>query len=149
MTSSFRKPILAALIAGFALSLAAPMASAQTTKGAQNCILLPDGTRKCDGNTQPAQKAQPAQKSQKAQTTQKAQPAQKSAQKSPQKAKGPAIGDGARNAALFQQAKNSRLPAPPAHQHYRVLDGTVVRVDDSTLKVVAVVGLLSAILNEK
>lgn len=59
----------------------------------------------------------------------------------------PELGASARRAPVFQQAEHSRLPPPPAHQHYRVIDGTIVRVDDTTLQVVAIVGLLSAILN--
>ena len=153
MQINTRKSVLAALVASLAVSLAAPMASAQGTHSA--CVLLPDGMRKCDGPS--AQKTQ----SQKAQPSQKSQPAQKAtgqkiaspaksatpAKSTPQKVPAPHVGDSARKGALFQQAKNSRLPAPPAHQHYRVVDNTVVRVDDSTLKVVAVVGLLSTILN--
>ncbi len=153
MQINTRKSVLAALVASLAVSLAAPMASAQGTHSA--CVLLPDGMRKCDGP--PAQKTQ----SQKAQSSQKSQPAQKAtgpktatqtksappAKSAPEKTAAPHVGDSARKGALFQQAKNSRLPAPPAHQHYRVVDNTVVRVDDGTLKVVAVVGLLSTILN--
>lgn len=155
MQITTRKTILAAMMASLAVSLTAPMASAQGNPSA--CVLLPDGMRKCDG--QPAQKTQ----SQKAQPSQKSQPTQKAtgpktstpaksappAKSASQKVPAPHVGDSARKGALFQQAKNSRLPAPPAHQHYRVVDNTVVRVDDTTLKVVAVVGLLSTILNSK
>ncbi|MEI4471320.1 hypothetical protein [Frigidibacter sp. MR17.24] len=59
----------------------------------------------------------------------------------------PKIGDSGRGGREVQQARNSRLPKPPAHQHYRVIDDRVVRVDDQTMKIVAVVGLASALLN--
>ncbi|RWR34061.1 hypothetical protein D2T29_03955 [Sinirhodobacter populi] len=58
----------------------------------------------------------------------------------------PRVGDSARKAPPLQQAKNSRLPAPPKNQHYRVLDDRVVRVDDKTMKVVAVIGMVKDIL---
>lgn len=146
MQITTRKAVLAALMASLAVSLAAPMASAQGTRSA--CVLTPDGMRKCDG--QPAQKAsgQTAQPSQRATGQRTATPSRSSAPTQPasKKAAAPHVGESARKGALFQQARNSRLPAPPAHQHYRVLDDTIVRVDDSTLKVVAVVGLVSALL---
>jgi len=150
MQITTRKTVLAAMMASLAVSLAAPMASAQSPQSA--CVLLPDGTRKCDGPS--AQKAPSSQKAtgQKATTPSKSAPPAKSsapAKNTPQKVVAPHVGESARKGAVFQQAKNSRLPPPPAHQHYRVVDGTIVRVDDSTLKVVAVVGLLSAILNSK
>lgn len=149
MQITTRKTVLAALMASLAVSLAAPMASARGTHSA--CVLPPDGMRTCDGP--PAQKTQPAQKAagQKIAGQKIASPAKSSSpvKSAPQKVPAPHVGDSARKGALFLQAKNSRLPAPPAHQHYRVVDNTVVRVDDSTLKVVAVVGLLSTILNSK
>jgi len=140
MQINTRKSVLAALVASLAVSLTAPMASAQGARSA--CVMMADGTRKCDGA--PAQKAQPrkAQPSHQASSPRTATPARPPAQKTAR----PHVGESARKAAVFQRARNSRLPAPPAHQHYRVLDDTIVRVDDSTLKVVAVVGLVSALL---
>jgi len=157
MSTKLRNPLLAALIAGMTVSLAAPMASAQQN-GAQNCIILPNGKKQC--NPAP-QRAQPAQPGAPGNGAQRATPPQNNRVQSQQQIQqqyqiqqqqrihAPAIGDNVRRAPVFQQAKNSRLPPPPAHQHYRVIDGTIVRVDDNTLKVVAVVGLLDAILNSK
>lgn len=146
MQINTRKTVLAALVASLAVSLAAPMASAQGTRSA--CVMMSDGTRKCDGA--PAQKAQPrkAQPSHQASSPRTATPSKSAppARAPAQKTARPHVGESARKAAVFQRARNSRLPAPPAHQHYRVLDDTIVRVDDSTLKVVAVVGLVSALL---
>jgi hypothetical protein len=58
----------------------------------------------------------------------------------------PKPGQNARSAPVLQQSRPSRLPAPPPHQEYRVLDGNVVRVDSQTLKVIAVVGLLNELM---
>lgn len=52
----------------------------------------------------------------------------------------PRAGDSARRAPMLQQAKASRLPKPPKGQHYRIMDDRVVRVDDRSKKVVAVLG---------
>lgn len=60
----------------------------------------------------------------------------------------PGVGDSARSAQKFQQAQRSRLSTPPRGQEYRVKDNYVVRVDSSTLKVLAVVGLLETVLNQ-
>lgn len=280
MSPKTRNPILAALVAGLSVSLAAPMALAQG-QAAQNCILLPDGTRQCNGTgpqgqpprgaaAQPGQpgqgpgtfthQGQPPRLGQQGQTPQgpggfvqqgqqgqprQGQPSQgqppmgRAPQGQPQQGQQPQfgqqgqpgqgpgtfahqgqpprlgqqgqppqgpggfapqgqggfaqqgqpgqprwtpnaqpgqgaggfvqpgqpgpgprdfvqvtpgrgmpeLGSSARRAPVFQQAEHSRLPPPPAHQHYRVIDGTIVRVDDTTLQVVAIVGLLSAILN--
>ncbi|WP_313352311.1 hypothetical protein [Paracoccus sp. (in: a-proteobacteria)] len=56
----------------------------------------------------------------------------------------PAIGQSAANAKPFQRAQNSRFASPPRGQEYRVLNDHLVLVDQKTLEVVAVVGLLSA-----
>jgi len=241
MSPKTRNPILAALVAGLSVSLVAPMAMAQG-QTAPNCILLPDGTRQCNGTgpqgqpprgaaAQPGQgpgnfahQGQPPQLGQQRQNpqapggfAQQGQPGQPRQGQAPQgrqpqgqpqqgqwpqfgqqgqppqgpggfaqqgqpgqprwtqngQPQGPGanvqpgqpgpnprgfvqvtpgrgmpeIGSSARRAPVFQQAEHSRLPPPPAHQHYRVVDGTIVRVDDSTLQVVAIVGLLGAILN--
>lgn len=61
---------------------------------------------------------------------------------------GPRIGESARRAPQLQQARDSRLPAPPQGQHYRVMDDRVVRVDDSTQKIVAIIGLASQLLGQ-
>ncbi|HEY0213439.1 MAG TPA: hypothetical protein VGC40_07620 [Paenirhodobacter sp.] len=62
------------------------------------------------------------------------------------KAKAPHVGDSARKASTLQQAKNSRLPTLPKNQHYRIMDDRVVRVDDKTMKVVAILGLSKDLL---
>lgn len=58
----------------------------------------------------------------------------------------PQVGHSARGGQRFQQARTSRLPRPPYGQEYRVIDNTVVRVDSRTLQIVAIVGLLGAVL---
>ncbi len=58
----------------------------------------------------------------------------------------PHIGDRARNAKPFRQAQNSRLPRLPRWQEYRVVDNHLVRIDSDTLKIVAVIGLLDALM---
>ncbi|MBY6153448.1 RcnB family protein [Vannielia litorea] len=45
------------------------------------------------------------------------------------------------------QAQLKRLPKPPRGQEYRVIGNRVVRIDSDTLQTVAVLGLLSALLN--
>lgn len=59
----------------------------------------------------------------------------------------PRIGDSGRHGQRFERHANSRFAAPPRGQEYRVVDGNLVRVDSKTLRIVAVVGLLSALLN--
>ncbi|WP_339107584.1 hypothetical protein [Thioclava sp. GXIMD4216] len=46
-------------------------------------------------------------------------------------------------------AQLKRLPAPPKGQEYRIVNERVVRVDTDTLKTVAVIGLVSALLSNK
>lgn len=57
----------------------------------------------------------------------------------------PRIGDRGNRGHAFNDRQKYRLPAPPSRQEYRVIDDTVVRVDRDTQKIVAVVGLLSAL----
>jgi len=157
MTRPINRKTLTAVIAAMTVSLAAPMALAQGNSGAPNgCIMLKNGQMQCSqgqakGQTkgQPQAKAQPQAKGQpqapvKVQSQHQVQvQAQTKAQHG-----APAVGDTARRAPVLQQASKSRLPAPPAHQHYRVVDDTVVRVDDTTLAIVGIVGLASALLNK-
>ena len=44
-------------------------------------------------------------------------------------------------------AQLKRLPAPPKGQEYRIVNDKVVRIDSDTLKTVAAIGLVSAILS--
>lgn len=61
----------------------------------------------------------------------------------------PHVGESARRAPMLQQARDSRLPAPPKGQHYRIMDDRVVRVDDQTAKVVAIIGLTRDLLGTR
>lgn len=139
---------LSAAIAAMAVSLAAPMAMAQGKPGQNGCIVQSNGQTKCDqpqakGQSQGQAKGQPqAQAKGQPQAQAKGQPQAKA-----QAQKAPAVGESARRGAVVQQAKHSRLPAPPSHQHYRVVDDKIVRVDDKTLAIVAIVGLASSLLN--
>jgi len=139
---------IAALASGFAFSTAMPVMAQPPQKGGQNCVVLPNGQRQCNPAPQRAQPAQPgksAQRATPAQPPQRVQAQEKSQVRATERHRAPAVGDYARRAPLFKQSKNSRLPPPPPHQHYRVIDGMLVRVDDTTLRVMAVVGLLDAL----
>lgn len=59
----------------------------------------------------------------------------------------PRIGDNGRGGQNFHRAQNSRFKAPPRGQEYRVVNEHLVLVDSKTLRIVTVVGLLSALLN--
>lgn len=125
-----KNAILIAATTAFTLGLAAPAVMAQQP-GAQQPG--PQQNRPAAAGCQQGQK-QPCAKQV------AAKPAPKVAQKAPR------VGDTARKAPPLQQAKNSRLPAPPKNQHYRVVDDRVVRVDDRTMKIVAVIGIVKDIL---
>ena len=77
----------------------------------------------------------------------KAAPQKKAEMHKPAPAKGPKIGDSGRKGQPFRQAGNSRFKAPPHGQEYRVVNDRLVLVDKDTLKIVAVLGLLSALTN--
>ncbi|MFN3823810.1 MAG: hypothetical protein ACK4RN_07520 [Pseudorhodobacter sp.] len=64
----------------------------------------------------------------------------------PQQHRGPRIGQHARNGRVWHQGPRHRVGPPPRGQHYRVIDNRVVRVDNNTLQIVAIAGLLSALL---
>ncbi|QUS35740.1 hypothetical protein [Falsirhodobacter algicola] len=72
---------------------------------------------------------------------------QKHANSKPGKGAGhnPHVGEDARNWKTVPADKMRRLPAAPHGQSYRVLNDHVVRVDNDTLQVIALVGLLSAL----
>ncbi len=151
MTRHINRLTLTAALTAMAVSLTAPMAFAQGKSNVPaGCVLLQNGQLQCNQQPQAkGTKAAPqtpgkAQPQAKAQPQTKAQP-QAKAQKSAQK--GPVVGGNAKGGAVVQQAKKSRLPTPPAHQHYRVVDDQIVRVDDTTLAIVAIVGLASSLLN--
>lgn len=149
------KVVFGALSAALMLSLAAPAANA-------NQPGQPDRTQaRCEagqtGCPQPPHHKKDAQKADKRHDGAQPQGAGhqngKPQGKKPQEHRAenrqrpPHEGDSARGAPPLQRAQNSRLPAPPKNQHYRVLNERVVRVDDKTMKVVAVIGLVSDILN--
>lgn len=150
MTRPINRLTLTAALTAMAVSLAAPMAFAQGKSSVPaGCVMLQNGQSQC--NQQPQAKGvkaapQPVCKAQPqvgAHPQAKAQPQVKSRKSA---AHSPAVGETARRAPVLQQARNSRLPKPPAHQHYRVIGDTVVRVDDSTLAVVAIVGAARPLL---
>lgn len=145
MTRQINRRTLTAVIAAMTVSLAAPMAMAQGNSVPKGCVLLQNGQMQCN---QPQAKGQPQAKSQ-PQAAVKSQSRQQVTTTTQTRAQhGPAVGESARRAPVLKQASKSRLPAPPAHQHYRVIDDTVVRVDDTTLAIVGIVGLASALLNQ-
>lgn len=127
------KPILMALCAAALTLSAAPAALAQGYGRDQ--IQCRPNDRTCPpeqmGKKQPA----PQKKAGKA-------PAHKAVPH-----KGPQVGDSGHRGKPFHRASNSRFKAPPRGQEYRVLDDRLVLVDKDTLKVVAVLGLLSALIN--
>ena len=57
------------------------------------------------------------------------------------------VGDSGAMGQRFRQADNSRFKTPPRGQEYRVINDRLVLVNKDTLKVVAVLGLLSALTN--
>ncbi len=59
----------------------------------------------------------------------------------------PRVGDSGRQGRPFQQASNSRFAPPPRGQEYRVLNDRLVLVDKTTLAIVSVLGLVSALSN--
>ncbi|WP_045390128.1 hypothetical protein [Falsirhodobacter sp. alg1] len=59
----------------------------------------------------------------------------------------PKVGDSGRNGRVYQRAENSRFAAPPKGQQYRVVNDNLVLVDEKTLTVVTVLGLLSTLTN--
>lgn len=63
-----------------------------------------------------------------------------------QHSQGPQRGDSARSAPRPSSAQLKKLPSPPKGQEYRILNDRVVRVDSDTLAVVAVAGLVTALL---
>lgn len=63
------------------------------------------------------------------------------------KSNGPKVGGNGKSGRPFQQAQNSRFPKPPHGQEYRVIDNNLVRIDKNTLKIVAVLGIMEALMN--
>ncbi|WP_112313161.1 hypothetical protein [Pseudogemmobacter bohemicus] len=59
----------------------------------------------------------------------------------------PKKGDSAREGSPFQRAPNSRFGVPPRGQEYRVVGDHLVLADSQSMRVVAVIGLLSSLLN--
>lgn len=59
---------------------------------------------------------------------------------------GPRVGDHIRGGTVVEWHRYRRLPPPPRHQEYRVIDNQIVRVDQRTLQVAAVIGLASVLL---
>lgn len=60
---------------------------------------------------------------------------------------GPRVGDSGRYGRPYHPAPHGRLRPPPRGYEYRVLDNRIVLVDSTTLRIVAIAGLLSMILN--
>lgn len=57
----------------------------------------------------------------------------------------PRVGESGRHGQPFVRANNSRIDPPPRGHEYRVVDGNLVLLDQNTQRIVAVVGLLSAL----
>lgn len=58
---------------------------------------------------------------------------------------GPRVGERFTRGHALPAAKLRFLPKPPRGQSYRVVDDHIVRVDDNTLQILALAGLLSAL----
>lgn len=56
------------------------------------------------------------------------------------------VGQYARNGYALSRDQLRRLPPLPRGQEYRRIDDNIVRIDSDTLKIVAVLGLVSALL---
>ncbi|MAM41109.1 hypothetical protein [uncultured Paracoccus sp.] len=90
--------------------------------------------------TAPAKSGQSPQKSgQPAQTQARSDKAVKTATHAPR------AGDNGKAGKPFQRSANSRFKAPPKGEEYRVVDDHLVLVDSNTMKIVTVLGLLSAL----
>lgn len=59
--------------------------------------------------------------------------------------KGPRIGDHARGGKVFQHSKYKKVKAPPRGQEYRIIDDRVVLVNKDTLRIIAIIGMVSAL----
>lgn len=112
-----------AAIAAMNVSLAAPAALAQGS-GAQ-VQPCPAGTKACVAPIGTPPKATPA-------------------QVVPPK-HAPKPGASGRDGHPFQRAANSRFPAPPKGQQYRVVQDNLVLVDSKTMTIVKVLGLLDTL----
>ncbi|WP_156894362.1 hypothetical protein [Rhodobacter xanthinilyticus] len=138
------RPAFVALIGALGVTLAAPPALAGS-KSQAGCIALGNGQMLCES----APQKHPGKGHDKAH---KATPPQlgvtPSGVRAPGLQRGPHLGDDARDWVIIDRSRyDGRLPRLPDHQHYRVIDGTIVRVDDTTMKVLAVVGLMTDLLN--
>lgn len=138
------RPAFAALIGALSVTLVAPPALAGS-KSQGGCIALANGKLLCET----APQKNPGKGHDKAH---KATPPQlgvtPSGVRAPGLQRGPHVGDYARDWVIIDRNRyDGRLPRLPDHQHYRVIDGTIVRVDDTTMKVLAVVGLMNELLN--
>lgn len=60
--------------------------------------------------------------------------------------RGARAGHSARHAQVWHHGPRYRVGPPPRGQHYRVIDNQVVRVDNNTLQIIAITGLLTALL---
>jgi hypothetical protein len=141
MSRFLSKLALTAQAGMVAITLSAPTVQAQP-KGQQvppGCVLLPNGKLQC--NNASGKQAVPAIQNRNQNAVKHQDKYQYQVQ-----TRVPRVGASAKGAAIFQQARHSRLPKPPAHQHYRVIDGTIVRVDSDTLKVLAVIGLMNELM---
>ncbi|KFI26534.1 RcnB family protein [Paenirhodobacter enshiensis] len=120
--------MIAALATGLALGLGST-ASAETPAtacpGGQPCAAQPSPTHRNAQNAAPQQKLRKPQNH------------------------APHVGESARRAPMLQQARDSRLPPPPKGQHYRIMDDRVVRVDDQTARIVAIIGLTRDLLGAR
>lgn len=64
-----------------------------------------------------------------------------------QQHRAPIVGQRAANSRPYQRAHNSRFAPPPRGQEFRLVNDHLVLVDQKTLNILTVVGLLSALTN--
>ncbi len=120
--------------------------TAECTRDASTCRqVLPQGQlqgQQLQRPGQPQQQAQPQAPSR--QTTGPGQ----AGRQAPQVNHGPAprVGQSARSGRSFHQAANSRFPRAPRGQEYRAVNGHLVLVDSNSLQILAIMGLLEALL---
>ncbi|MBK1637088.1 hypothetical protein CKO19_15270 [Rhodovulum adriaticum] len=133
-----------------------------TGAGAQGAPLLKcrPGDTNCQQQQQPGSAAQPGQKTKPAATQDHSAKAKAPGTAAPRaqaetrvpKGKAaqpdsPRVGDSAKHAKHFQRAERSRLPEPPQGREYRVVNDNLVLVDKETMRIVAIVGVLSALFD--
>ena len=142
------KPLIA-LMAAVAISLASFPAAFAETRVRNDC---PPGQQSCSDTSARGPVTKPGkaghEKGGQEKVGQDRNKPGKAAQKSGKSAHaGPKKGESGRGGQPFQRASNSRFQPPPHGQEYRVVNEHLVLVDSQSLKIVAVLGVLSSLLN--